>query len=182
MNKLISSLGVAAAIALGTSARAGELFFSYSEAGQPDGVMFSFEQASDPTPVSFAAGSNTVVPITDFSGTIPSADTATFRSADENGMFVIDGYELIGPQLYSGSEAAPHFSPLTVSDGFIFNPQNNNFGALTVTAVPEPATWALMLVGFGVLGVALRARSGVVGGAVRRSRCATAAQTTLREA
>ena len=31
-------------------------------------------------------------------------------------------------------------------------------GAITVFAVPEPASWALMLVGFGGLGYALRSR------------------------
>jgi PEP-CTERM motif len=35
---------------------------------------------------------------------------------------------------------------------------NNSFGLAAPNAVPEPAAWALMLVGFGGLGTALRAR------------------------
>ena len=31
-------------------------------------------------------------------------------------------------------------------------------GALTITAVPEPMTWAMILIGFGGLGLALRSR------------------------
>ena len=49
-------------------------------------------------------------------------------------------------------------------DGFQWS---NNTGAITVTiagaagAVPEPATWALMLVGFGAIGLAARQRAKV---------------------
>ena len=34
-------------------------------------------------------------------------------------------------------------------------------GSATLTAVPEPAAWALMIVGFGLTGVTLRRRSAV---------------------
>jgi hypothetical protein len=43
-----------------------------------------------------------------------------------------------------------------------------NTGILGTTAVPEPATWALMIAGFGL-----------VGGAMRRRRTATAGATTI---
>ena len=33
-----------------------------------------------------------------------------------------------------------------------------NGGSLSISAVPEPATWAMMLIGFGMVGFALRAR------------------------
>ncbi len=42
------------------------------------------------------------------------------------------------------------------NDGSFFNDSTGL--ALTVTSVPEPATWALVLAGFGGLGAALRAR------------------------
>lgn len=35
---------------------------------------------------------------------------------------------------------------------------NQRFGLTTVQAVPEPASWAMMCIGFGVLGAALRSR------------------------
>jgi len=48
---------------------------------------------------------------------------------------------------------------LGTADGYQWN---NNVGAYDVTlsgpAVPEPATWAMMLVGFGGLGAAMRSR------------------------
>ena len=47
-------------------------------------------------------------------------------------------------------------------NGDIIANANNNFGGssgtFNLTAVPEPATWAMMLVGFGGLGVAMRSR------------------------
>jgi hypothetical protein len=45
---------------------------------------------------------------------------------------------------------------LAVADGYQWN---NNIGSFSaIAAVPEPATWAMMLVGFGGLGAAMRAR------------------------
>jgi len=46
------------------------------------------------------------------------------------------------------------------SDMIIANGKTGNVGAVqtAVTAVPEPATWAMMLVGFGALGFAVRRR------------------------
>jgi hypothetical protein len=57
-----------------------------------------------------------------------------------------------GAQLYSGSEAIPTILKGTflLSSGFVT--------ISSVAAVPEPATWAMMLVGFGMMGGALRYR------------------------
>lgn len=45
----------------------------------------------------------------------------------------------------------------TRTDGFTSQAQAYNIGSLTF-AVPEPATWGLMIVGFGMVGVAARRR------------------------
>jgi hypothetical protein len=45
--------------------------------------------------------------------------------------------------------------------GLIINGAES-FGNFSLTAVPEPATWAMMLVGFGGLGAVIRSRRNVV--------------------
>jgi len=66
-----------------------------------------------------------------------------------------------GPTVFTGTLANPIFGPGTFSfTGF-------TRGTLTVSqiaaaaAVPEPATWAMMLMGFGAVGFAMRRRPAV---------------------
>lgn len=88
-------------------------------------------------------------------------DIGFVRGLSEGG-FIILGTDinLAGPQLFSGTFAAPTLLagnfPLT---GF------NNRALLyslqvraATAAVPEPATWLVLLTGFGLLGAALRGR------------------------
>lgn len=64
-----------------------------------------------------------------------------------------------GLQLYSGSASAP-----TLPTGTFFlnrPPSDAQVGTLTVStvaAIPEPATWAMMAVGFGLAASAMRRR------------------------
>jgi len=55
------------------------------------------------------------------------------------------GIRVTGPQIYTGTLSAPIFSV----GKFVLDS-----GTLTVTAVPEPSTWAMMLAGFAGLGFA----------------------------
>ncbi len=82
---------------------------------------------------------------------------------------------LSGAQLYTGSELTPTFLLGTFSLRDYYTGQGSY--SLTIaecqvcTAVPEPNTWAMMLVGFGAMGGALRSRKRVAG-AVRRVKVA----------
>ena len=65
-----------------------------------------------------------------------------------------------GDSLFSGYEATPTFVPgeYVGTDG-VFGPTIYNISIRNVSAaVPEPATWAMMLLGFGAIGVSARRR------------------------
>ena len=57
------------------------------------------------------------------------------------------------PDFFSVNEASAFTSVLVTSPDFVMNVNNVSFDA-----VPEPATWAVMLAGFGGLGVSMRSR------------------------
>jgi hypothetical protein len=66
-------------------------------------------------------------------------------TADELNMFVTDTNQFVIPETGSFQDVSSHFGQ---SPGFA--------QILSDVAVPEPATWALMLLGFGGLGATLR--------------------------
>lgn len=47
---------------------------------------------------------------------------------------------------------------ISFADGSFYNRGNSIVGTLTITAVPEPATWALLILGFGAMGMMMRSR------------------------
>jgi len=62
-----------------------------------------------------------------------------------------------GTGVFSGTLGGDTINP--TSANFIFSTQGGNvttFSATAVTAVPEPATWGLMLLGFGAIGFTMR--------------------------
>ncbi len=81
-------------------------------------------------------------------GQAPLSDVATFFT-DMNGFNT--AFNLYtGPALFDGSTDAPTFKTGT----FAFDDDVS----VTVTAVPEPASWAMMIAGFGLVGAGLRSR------------------------
>ncbi len=96
---------------------------------------------------------------------------------DDAGVSIIDPYgsglDLYfgGPVLFSGSESAPSFLPTDGSLGSTLQPVTlfddagisytfsiEDCGCDPLAAVPEPATWGMMIAGFGIMGAALRSR------------------------
>jgi len=173
MRGVMRTKGVAFGIALGAaltltgaaSTKAETLLVTWTEPSQ--GVVASWEQSATPTPLLYQTGQFTDLPITDFTSTGavtigPYTDIYWFNGGlsaggiSTGGLFTTpDGYfVLVGPQAYTGPESAPAFQTGTYQGEDYFN----NFASATVTiaAVPEASTWAMMLAGLAGLGYARR--------------------------
>jgi hypothetical protein len=134
-----------------TPAFAEILKFSFTGAS---GDFATWTQPSDPTPVEFKDQFSTEVQVTNGTSNKGGFSSVEFDSNDIiDGGFFIDAAGLFGtgPTLYTGPESAPIFR----AGDFLVST-----GSLTGTAaVPEPSTWAMMLIGFAGLGYASRRAS-----------------------
>lgn len=127
--------------------------------------------AIDPATASFTIGDTTLYAYDSQAGFYPVPEDITFYDLSQGGGFSITrgytgfGIRYFGSQLFSGTLADPIFSPA------VFTLQNNFFpneSTLTITSmsvVPEPASWLMMIVGFGAAGHWLRGLRRQQGGA-----------------
>ncbi len=162
----ISAAALAGCVLTAGGAKATTLDFVY----QADLGFFlidaSWTQPSNPSPISAASGEFTDIAVSNgvFAFGAPGSLTpgtfsdVDFYNAAYSGPLGPGGFEAgpvgdFGPQLFSSDETAPVFAPGTYTLAE---------GVLSVTAVPEPSTWGLMLLGFGGLGGLLRSRRGVM--------------------
>jgi len=163
---LISILCVGTIALIGaTAASASPFLFNFSG---PSGTAV-FQLDSNPTPDYV----NTFLPGTDqfgfnnvagiFNGTAGTASTINFGEGIYASLNIqapgLGFTQFSGPTLFTGSPNAPMFSLGTFT---LINPFFGN-GTLTISqaaaaAVPEPAAWTLMLLGFGVTGMTMRSR------------------------
>ena len=117
----------------------------------PDGTDPAFGFFIAAVPGTYTYGSTT---------TSAPQDISFYISAYDGGLFVGEGNLLGfgGPQLFSGTLDHPTLltGSFQLTDYFSGSPI-----ALTVTAVPEPASWALMIAGFALVGGLWRSRRDV---------------------
>ena len=144
------------AVALPSQASAATVLFTLTG---PTTASFSLDQSPTPTNVNFNNFS-----IDGVSGTLSGAPASLFLTFDTGGKFVIATNQTtftflsIQGSLFSGLPADPTFivgsynpAELGVSSGADYQ-----LSITDVSAVPEPSTWMLMLVGFGVVGGSMR--------------------------
>jgi hypothetical protein len=137
-----------------------------------------FEVASNPTPINYTAGVQTVVPISNLIFNLNGTAVQTEASGGSVELFTGEGFRLYFPdgdafqiqdttQLYSGSETAPTVLPGSYPPGFannaflfasssgFYNFTSNNIVITVATTTPEPSSFLL-------LGAGLAALAGVV--------------------
>jgi hypothetical protein len=177
---LILTGAAALSIAFAASAQAKVFDFSFTgDNGVSGSGTFTTGDAGSPFTVIDVSGT-----VTDDQGvlagtgpfTITGATVVNGYAANDNLLFVpaagsptafVDfggiSFNTSGPQFnLGGGGSNPSGTVLNDSannpGGFPVPTFGSNNVTLSVTAVPEPATWAVMLVGFGGLGVAMRSR------------------------
>jgi hypothetical protein len=156
ISKLLAATTIAGAAVLSSPAAAQPVQFTFTSLAGPTSD-FSFIVDSSPIPNSSAINEFHLDSIdVTYGGTASTGFLAFYTTAKGGGLSDLVLFDLFGPQLFSGTTDAPVF--LTGSFGL-----NDSAGApagtLTINAaggVPEPVTWAMMLLGFGAMGLVIR--------------------------
>ena len=125
------------------------------------GLSGSWKLPASPVPDFVDANSFRITNVTGVFADVPFTGTLHFFEAVEGGGVcgvLLDDcnlFDLYGPQLFTGTIFAPTFQlgsyPMTTRG---LEP----LGTLTISVVPEAATWAMMIAGFGLVGAGLRRR------------------------
>ena len=159
LKQLLSTAAVAATLLCAGAANAA--LYQFTVSGD---YSASWQIDSDAVPdVIFSGVGITYVDVTgSYANAVsPLADITFFNGSLGGGLSVEDYYGnayLVvadGPQLYSGDEDAPVFMTGTYA---LTQYEGTGTYSLTVSAVPEPATYGMMLTGVGLVGAALRRR------------------------
>jgi hypothetical protein len=157
---LCPMLGFAAAALMSTPAIADDCHFNLSGS-----TSATFTINCSPVPNAYSGDSvNGAFEVDSVPGTLNGSPTTfdyfVFDTSTENWDFGFGDGSLIGsfqgPQLFTGSPSSPTFTP----GDYTFS---NDLGSYTLTigavsAVPEPSSWAMMLLGFLAISVAVRGR------------------------
>ena len=99
-------------------------------------------------------------------GSVDTYNTLTFLDASNNVLATFTGNQIFNPA--NGDQTSPNTNPLVtfffdgtdisnVASMQLSSTQNAfEIDDIAVNGVPEPATWAMMLLGFGAVGIAMR--------------------------
>lgn len=152
-------LAAATALALcSTSATAAEFLFDFKGVDTSKDASFTLD--SEPDPSSAGNGRFTFKKVEVTTPKSTSKQTINFYTSQYGGGFNFNNsgkFDAYGPQLFSGTIADPTFHTGVYTMTKSFN--GVVLGTLTVSAmsaVPEPATWAMILLGFAFTGSMMR--------------------------
>ncbi|MGK6323465.1 PEPxxWA-CTERM sorting domain-containing protein [Sphingomonas sp. DT-51] len=165
MTRLIAA-ALLAGTAIATPATAAPLFFDFVANDGSQSVSFTL----DSNPVANFVGSTgltfNTIPLTTSTGIV--VGDVSFFTTNALGGFLAQGAgryytSTTGSQLFSGTMRNPIFTPSTFALKGYFGDSGGvlTISAATPAAVPEPATWAMMILGMGAVGYAMRRRQKV---------------------
>jgi hypothetical protein len=161
------AIGLVAAFSTGASASSNEILFTVTGADYSSPITFTLP--ASPTPDFINTNSFGFDSVQIHTNSISEhVYGLTFYTSAEQGGFEDtlglggfsgpDVFLLSGPQLFSGSTSNPYFVP----GAYSVLSENVFQDTVTLTAVPEPSTWSMLLLGFAGLGFArYRARKNV---------------------
>ncbi len=92
-----------------------------------------------------------------FTGVFADQSEVEFRTSSNKGGLIVGTLGFGGAQIFGGTTESPTFAPGVFDLTGTSRTASGETAVLTITAVPEPTTWTLMIVGIGGLGAALRA-------------------------
>jgi hypothetical protein len=157
---LRSLLVSAALVALAAPASATTYLFTLS-----NGATGSWTLPASPEPDGFSSGEFFFMqgvtgtfngaPLFEFLFFYTTGSGGGVGASDSNGL----QFDLYGPQLFTGPLSAPTF---TLSTFNMTTSGGDPRATLTIAAVPEAGTWAMMIAGFGLMGAGLRRRRATV--------------------
>lgn len=134
-------------------ASAGEILFQIVGTGLFPDQSATFELPPSPVPDSNVAGQYFIVdsvPAKIGDNEQTNLGPMTFYAAPHGGLTAGGLYDLRGDQLYTGGESDPTFTPGVYT---LANSVSESIDFVTLTAVPESSTWAMLLMGFAGLGL-----------------------------
>jgi hypothetical protein len=157
--KMVLRTGLAA-MALGMAGSAQATLLNFNLARDNNSLHLSWQLDSNPVPDLLYDGGYVGFVVynipTYLNGMLYSSNINFSSLSSGGGVGSSLGVGPQGPQLYIGSESAPTIliGNYALSDGTAWN---LSISAANISpTVPEPATWGMMLVGFGLVGGAMR--------------------------
>ncbi len=159
-------LACAAVLAATTSVPAHAVLLNFGLTGSRNAT---FQLDSNPTPTTSSTSVfGDQIQFSNVSGTFNGvAGTATIGFgtgpifADLNILSTSLGFtQFAGPNLFTGTAAAPIFSTgIFALTSIVSGSSTLTISQASPAAVPEPATWAIMIAGLGMVGYSMRRRS-----------------------
>lgn len=161
ISSVFAAMALLGSTAVTVPASAAPLLYSFTPTS-PGAQSFTFNVDSQPVPLASAPFQFTAR-VQNFTSNGVARNVITnfdfYTPLNLGGLFSLNIGSFSGPQLFSGTTSAPILlaGRFTLSDGPF-----GSSGILDVTsvaaAVPEPGSWAMMIVGVGLAGSVIRRR------------------------